>query len=199
MSTITELTAPTSNATAGRLSIRHGLQDATLNAGTAPGELIHARCDRHLPDMTVDGGDVTLTFPRVSIRRSRTDALLLDASIPWTIDVDGGVAGVVADLSGLHLEGLRVDGGLSDVSLGLPHPAGTVAVELGSASNVTIRRPIGVAVRVALSGGARNLTVDEQRLGSVGGPTTLATPGFELARDRFDITLHSASNLTVTT
>ena len=199
MSKITELTAPMADVAEARLSIRHGLQDATVSAGTAPGQLFHARCERHVPDMTVDHGHVTLTFPRVSLSRSRTDELTLTASIPWTIDIDGGVAGVTADLTGVSLRSFTIDGGLSKVALDLPHPGGLVAVQLGSASNVTIRRPAGVAVRVVLNGGARDLTLDEQHLGSVGGPSQLATPGFDLAADRYEIRLDSASTFTVST
>ena len=44
-----------------------------------------------------------------------------------------------------------------------------------------IRRPRGTAAQISVRGGASNLVFDAQRLGAVGGPTRLSTPGWDAA------------------
>ena len=98
-----------------------------------------------------------------------------------------------------RLRSFTVDGGVADVDLDLPRPAGTVPVRLGSVSRVTIRRPAGVPVRVTITRGARALTVDRQYLGATGGRTTIASPDFAAATHKLDIWVRGASRCMVTT
>lgn len=102
-------------------------------------------------------------------------------------------------LSGLSLRSLAIAGGASDVQLVLPEPADVVRVRIaGGASEVSVRRPTGVAARARIAGGATNLTFDDERYGAVGG-ARLASAGAEDAAERYDIDVDGgASKLSVT-
>ncbi len=191
--------APT-GPTEGHLLVRRGLGRTTIATDHGLPELYAARFAGPAPRRDVRGGTVELTYPLLSFRRRGTaDALTLTGAIPWRIEVDGGVGDVTADLSDVTVRSVDVRGGVADSALALPTPVGTLPVRLGSVDDVTISRPAGVAVRVSVRRGARNLRVDDQALGAAGGPTVLATPGYENATDRIDIAVDAARRLTVTT
>jgi hypothetical protein len=99
----------------------------------------------------------------------------------------------------LELRSLEIKGGASKVELTLPPPSGTIPLRvLGGAESMTVRRPKGVAARVRVSGGASGLVLDEQRHGAVGGETSLQSPDYEHARDRYDIEVFcGVSGLTI--
>ena len=126
---------------------------------------------------------------RLAQRRSeRLAEVELNARIPWDVEISGGASRLVADLRGLRLGSLKVDGGASRLEVVLPAPSGTVAVViLGGASNVAIRRPERGRRAAPRSGGATNLTVRRQahrcrrrragpaELGTTTGPQTATT------------------------
>jgi hypothetical protein len=85
------------------------------------------------------------------------------------------------------------------VILDLSAPDGTLPIRLGAVGDATIRRPAGIPVRVRVRRGARSLTLDGRRVSASGGPTTLATPGYDRAVHRVDISVDSAVDVTVTT
>ena len=77
----------------------------------------------------------------------------------------------------------------------LPAPSGTVAVViLGGASNVTIRRPTGVAARLRVDGGATILKFDDRRIGAAGGELDLRRWDYDGVADRYDITITGGVN-----
>src|SRR3989442_533475 len=79
----------------------------------------------------------------------RVAEVTLSVAIPWRIVIQGGAAEITAELGGLDLAGLEVKGGLSMIRLELPAPSGVVPIRIsGGASNITIRRPAGIAARV---------------------------------------------------
>jgi hypothetical protein len=105
----------------------------------------------------------------LATRRSRL-GLTLDRRTPLAVEIEGGVSGLSADLSGLDLRELVISGGASHVTVDLPAPRGDLPVRIeGGASRVTVRRPVGVPVSVEIDGGATGLTIDDERLGPVGG------------------------------
>ena len=70
----------------------------------------------------------------------------------------------------------------------------------GGASHVRVHRPVGTALRAAISGGASQLVFDGQTLGAVGGRNALESPGFASAQDRFEVRFSGgASKLTIDT
>jgi hypothetical protein len=199
-SLITPLTAPLGGSTEGHLVVRRGLGDAAIGSDAGMPDIYTARCTRRPPRARVHGGTVELTYPRLSLGLGeRRDTVTLNGSIPWRVEVHGGVGDVAADLSGVDLRSFEVAGGVAHTSLDLSAPSGTVPVRLGSVRDVTIWRPAGVPVRVRVRRGSRRLAVDDQAIGAAAGPTTLVTPGFATATDRLDVTVDAADRLTITT
>jgi len=103
-------------------------------------------------------------------------------------------------LGGLDLAGLEVKGGLSTIRLELPTPSGVVPIRIsGGASEVTVRRPAGVAARAHLKGWASQFVFDEQTFSAVGNDVRLQSHGFDPATPYYDIEVaSSASQLTIT-
>jgi hypothetical protein len=101
----------------------------------------------------------------------------------------------VADLRGLRLGSLKVDGGASRVDVILPAPSGSVTVlVLGGASNVAIRRPEGVSARLRVEGGVTNLRFDDRHVGAAGDEFDLRSAGYGGTTDRYDITITGGAN-----
>jgi DNA-binding MarR family transcriptional regulator len=196
--------APLAGVTAGRLEFTKGASRLVLSGDSALTELYRARFEGPAPEITVDGGVVTVQQRR-RFRpfdwRGQSADFTLTAAVPWDVTLRGGMWKLVADLSALTLQRLEVSGGASDIDVVLPAPCGAVPVRIsGGASKVTLRRPQGAEARAEVSGGASQLVFDAQRLGAVGGRTVLATPGFDDAADRYEIRFTGgASQLTVTT
>jgi hypothetical protein len=144
---------------------------------------------------------VTIHYPRSSggdwlnDRPERLAEVELNASIPWDVEVRGGASRLLADLRGLRLASLKVDGGTSRLEVVLPAPSGLVTVGiLGGASNVAIRRPEGVAARLRVDGGATNLTFDDRHIGAAGGALDLQSGDYDGAADRYDIAVTGGAN-----
>jgi len=114
--------------------------------------------------------------------------------------IQGGASDVTAELGGLDLAGLEVKGGLSMIRLELPTPSSVVPIRIsGGASDVTVRRPAGVAARVHLKGWASFFVFDDQTFSAVGNDVRLQNPGFELTAPYYDIeVVGSASMVTIT-
>ena len=118
--------------------------------------------------------------------RGQSSEVSLNAAIPWTVSLRGGMWKLSADLRGLRLESLDVTGGASDVEIWLPaagrHRAGA-HLRRGSsvtASTVPPRRRLRAAFewrrqparvrRSAAGGGRRAVTSVHARLRRRDGP-----------------------------
>ena len=144
---------------------------------------------------------MTIQYPRfpsgdwLNDRSEPPAEVELNASISWDVEVSGGASRLLADLRGLRLGSLKVDGGASRLEVVLPAPSGIVTVViLGGASNVAIRRPEGVATRLCVSGGATNLKLDHRRIGAAGGELDLRDGGYDGATDRYDVVITGGAN-----
>jgi hypothetical protein len=199
MSRTAELSAPLDGVTEGHLVVRHGLGAATIGTDPQLAELVHGRWQgRRHPRARVHRGTVELTFPRLSLGLgSPAHELVLNGSVPWRIEIDGGAGDVEADLSGAAVQGVDVRGGMARTHVDLPAPDGTMVVRLGAVSDVVVTRPAGVPVRVRVRRGSRELTLDGQSYGAVGGPTTLVTPAYDTTPDRIDLVVDAADHLTI--
>jgi hypothetical protein len=194
--------APLGSATDGRLRFLSGASNLTVHADPSIADLYRARFEGTAPGVRVEGGAVAIKYPRTLHPfdwRKRGADVVLNGSIPWGIGISGGLSRLEADLSRLRLDHFEVEGGASRVELLLAEPSGTVSIRFdGGVSDVTVRRPEGVAVRVLVGGGASNFTLDDQHFGAIGGQTRLESPDYAGATDRYEITITGgASNLTI--
>jgi len=126
--------------------------------------------------------------------------LTLSNHLPWRLDVNAGAANGTLDLAGLRLGSVSIDSGASDLRVLLPAPTGTVPVTIsGGALHLVINRPAGAETRVAMDGGASNLSVDGNHLtGFAHEGQAFVSPGYAAAADRLDIRISSgASDVTV--
>lgn len=200
-----DFAAALSGATAGHLLFPAGAAGVTLHVDPTLADLCRAHFERHIPTVQARDGVVTMRYPSFSLFnwlvywREPVAEITLTAAIPWQIEIHGGVSKLTADLRELRLTKLSIDGGASGVLVMLPAPVGTVPIHVGGgASNVTFRRPAGVAARVRVQSGASNLTLDEHYFGAVGGATHWETPGASQVIDHYDIHIGGgASNLTI--
>lgn len=193
-----EFAAPLGSATTGRLEFVEGAYALTIHADVSTTDLYRASFEGTAPYVRVEDGTVRIEYPRdwISLdwRRHSAD-IALNTALPWGVEVRGGASEIKADLSGLRLESFEVDGGAHNVELTLPEPSGTVSIRVeGGANSVSISRPRGVAASLHVGGGASKLAFDDQRLGAVGGETTLESGSFAGATDRYEITVTGGAN-----
>jgi DNA-binding MarR family transcriptional regulator len=198
-----EFSAPLADVVSGRLIFASGASRLTLRADADMAGLYQARFEGPVPEMKAEGGTVAVRYPR-SLRlldwRHRGAEIALSTAVPWRIEIRGGASEITAELGGLDLSGLEIQGGASMVRVELPEPTGTVPVRLaGGASAVVVRRPVGVAARVHLKGWATHLIFDDQSYDAIGRDVWLLSPDYDDAPRRYDIEVAgSASAVTLT-
>lgn len=109
------------------------------------------------------------------------------AEIPLDIRLDTGANRSEIDLTTLRVRRLELHTGASETTVRLPETGrAAVRVECGVAS-VELRVPAGVRARIAGRMGLGAIAVDETRFPREGG--TWASPDFETAADRMDISI----------
>jgi hypothetical protein len=148
-------------------------------------------------------GTVTIRYPRrlwgLGGRTSAAE-VALSVAIPWRIVIQGGAAEVAAELGALDLAGLEVKGGLSMIRLDLPAPSGVVPIRIsGGLSEVTVRRPAGVAARVHLKGWTSTLVFDDQTFSGAGKDVRLHSPGYDVTAPCYDIDVTGAASMVTIT
>jgi DNA-binding MarR family transcriptional regulator len=186
------LSVPLGATTNGRLVFERGASAVEIHGDSSMTDMFRARFEEPEPKIQAQDGTVTVRqrlgrSPSLG-RGERAGEVALNVTIPWEIEVRGGASGLSADLGVLALESLEIKGGASETVLVLPRPSGSVALRvLGGASDLAIRRPEGVPVRVLVRAGATSLAVDEQRFGAVGGETRWQSPGYDSTADRYDV------------
>ena len=172
--------APLGLSRSGHLRFTNGAHRIIIQADSRLRGLYRARFGDRMPKVEARRGIVTIRYPRfpggdwLNDRSERPAEVELNASIPWDVELSGGASRLTADLRGLRLGSLEVAGGASRLKVVLPAPSGAVAVTIvGGASNVAIRCPEGVAVRLCVDGGTTNLTFDDRHIGVAGGELDL--------------------------
>jgi hypothetical protein len=164
---------------------------------------LRARFEGSASQVRAQDGIVTVRQRRRRLpslgRDERANELLLNRSIPWEVEIRGGASNLAADFGELKLGSLEIKGGANQVELTLPPPSGTIPLRLlGGAEGLTICRPKGVAARVRVSRGVSGLVFDEQTHDTVGGETSLQSPDYDDAADRYDIEVSGGvSGLTI--
>jgi hypothetical protein len=189
----------------GRLEVSRGAAHLTVRGAEIP-ELFRARFDAPAPSVSVDGGNVTVRYPRFSPRSwlrpwaRRGGQVTLSQAVPWDIRIRHGVAHLDADLRGLRVGSVDLGHGASRLEVRLPRPSGVVPVRVaGGASQVRITRPAGTPVRLRIGRGVADLTFDAQEFGAVGGRLRLESPSGSDADGSYDIEISGgAAHLEVT-
>jgi hypothetical protein len=128
---IASFTTPLGVATRGRLLFASGAAGVTLHAEPEMPNLYRATFARPIPRVWMHGATVTVQHRRFSLRgwldtqRKPAAEIMLNGSIPWEIEVRGGVAQLLADLRHLQLMALDVNGVASDMMMLLARPVAT--------------------------------------------------------------------------
>lgn len=195
--------APLGQLSSAQLVVSSGVSRLTLHTDEGMTDLYQARFEGPVPSVAVKEGVVTLRYPRrlwVLSGEKRAAEVMLSTAIPWHIVIQGGASEVTAKLGTLNLAGLEIKGGLSSVHLELPTPEGMVPIRIsGGASEVTVRRPAGVAAQAHLKGWASEFVFDDQTFSDVGSDVRLQSPDFDPTVPCYDIEVASSvSTITIT-
>jgi DNA-binding MarR family transcriptional regulator len=194
--------APFGPQAVARVVMETSASRLSLSGDTAPDQLATASFEGPPPDVRMADGTVTVRYrrPRLDVR-SRRARISLNPSIPWTVEVRGGVTDLDADLRDVALSGLQLDGGVNHLRLELAPPSGTVRLEInGSASDARIARPPGTDVALHARGVLSYLLFDDEKRETVGGELRMQSRGFGRAPDRYEIDLTGgAARLTIDT
>jgi DNA-binding MarR family transcriptional regulator len=175
-----EHSAPIGGLTEARLAIRSGLSALRLRSGAAAGELYRASFEGATPQVRLRDGRVLVQYRGLPFDwRKRTATFGLTTSLPWTVEIAGGIQRLEADLRSVMLRRFELAGGAERVQLELGRPDGLIPVRIvGGIRNIRLERPAGVPVRVEVNGGASGLTIDGVPLGKKGGQTTVESAGW---------------------
>lgn len=172
----------------------------SLRAGDLAGALYQARFEGPLPEVKVKQGVLTIRYPRrlwLPGKEKRSAEVTLSTAIPWSIVIRGGGAEVAAELGGLDLLKMEVNGAGSMFRVELPEPSGVVPIQLGgSGSEFTVRRPAGVAARVQLKGWGSGVVFDGQTVaGTSSSDVRLQSSNYEGADRRYDIEMSGSGSM----
>lgn len=190
------LSAPLGATKSGRLIFASGAARVLIRASSSSTHLYQARFEGTPPTIDLHGGTVTIQYRRFSLDwRGRTGEIELNPTIPWQVELHGGVSKVNADLRDLQIQGIELSGGASDIAVTLPRPSGIVPVRFsGGASKITITRPRGVPARVRVRGGFQKLIFDGKDCDGDSGDARDETRDYATARDRYDFTVDGGAS-----
>jgi DNA-binding MarR family transcriptional regulator len=193
---MSEHSAPLGGLTEARLAIKSGLSVIRLRPGSIATELYRADFEGATPHVRVRDGRVLVQFRGVGFDwRKRSATFGLNTTIPWTIQLVGGVQRLEADLRSVDLRSFDLTGGVDKGLIELGRPTGEVTMKLvGGIKTLRFARPTGVPVRLNAVGGVYDVSLDGTRLGKKGGEARLESTGWSGARDRIDLTIVGGAN-----
>jgi hypothetical protein len=188
-----EFSAPLGAIPGATLRFLDGMSNVRIRSDRDMPELFRAHFEGKIPrvESGVDGV-VTVSYRRgpggPGGWRGAHGEFVLNAMVPWTIEVRGGVSNLEADLTGIDLVAVEIASGVSRLDASLPSPRGDVPVRIGGGvSHLRLHRPIGAEASVSVGGGASQIALDGLRMGAVGGGIDWSSPGFTYADDRYEI------------
>jgi DNA-binding MarR family transcriptional regulator len=188
--------APLGALREARLSIRSGLSSLRLRPGEDPGDLYRATFEGSTPQVRLRDGRVVVQFKGFGFDwRGRVATFGLNTTIPWNVEVVGGLQKLEADLRAVDLRSFDIVGGAERIQLELGRPTDEVGVKVvGGVKRLRLERPTGVPVRLNVAGGAESITLDGMRLEKRGGPATVESPGWDATVDRIDLAVVGGAN-----
>ena len=180
--------APLGPSAEARMVAELAHSEVTIVSGSDAGTLCQATFEGPLPEVRASDGVLEVRYKRRLDWRGRSAWLGLSSEIPWSLDLSGGFSSVSADLQASALQSMDLSGGVDRMRLRLPVPQGIVQVRIrGSSADVTMMLPAGVAARLSLSGGARQVRFIGQAMHLVHGSLRMETRDSGDARDRYEI------------
>ncbi|WP_319460973.1 hypothetical protein [Micromonospora sp. RTP1Z1] len=193
---------PPSVTTAGRRRASFELVDGLTAFGLRTADLgdelyrIEVPADGGVtPRPEVRGDRVRLRVEENGRRGPAAVQVLLNSRVEWRLRLAGGVSDQLLDLSGGRLAGIELVGGSSRTELRLPRLTGTLTVRLtGGTSQLTVRVPDALPVRVRAASGAGSLAVYQERRDGVAAGDLVSSPGWDRAVDRLYVDLMAGAN-----
>ena len=193
-----ELSTPLGAVTAGRLLFNAGTSVVRIRAERDTQDLYRVHFEGSPPNIESNDGIVVIRHKRGSLlafRKSSVTEVVLNGSIPWSIEVRGGTSMVTAQLADVRLESLAVTGGASMLDLTLGRPTGVIAVRIsGGASEFTVHRPRGTSMRLRMRGSMSMAIVDGAPATAAAGTAWLEYPG-DAGSGRYDIEVSGAASM----
>lgn len=194
-----EVRIPLDEARSGRLVFDAGTPELALSSDPAPNLLLSAQFSRVRPNVRASGGEVVVTYPavipvlgwiRYAVRAPR-GRVALNPSIPWELEFRRGVTRLEGDLRDLDVRRIVIQSGVSHAALRLGRSSGTVRIGIsGGVSNLELRRPRGMPVRLAIDGSVGSMTLDGETHGALAGRIRKETPAWSTATSRLDVTVN---------
>lgn len=200
--------APLAQIKQGILVVDTLAANFTINSATLGANLFQAHYTRSFPSVWVDGNTVTARFNYFSLgalrewlRQQQDDhpraEFILNAAIPWQLELHSHMSNLNLNLQELQLVGLEGNGSMNNLSLTLAAPVGPVPVHYdGIASSIQICCPPQWPIRVEVLGNTNAVDIAGRKFAS---KSTWQSPNFDTAPNRYSIILTGeASSLTVT-
>jgi DNA-binding MarR family transcriptional regulator len=186
-----EHAAPLGGLTQARLTFRSGAQELRLGSGRSTSDLYRARFEGATPHVRVRDGRVLVQYRELPFDwRKRVATMTLNTGIPWDIEIVGGVVHLEADLREVKLRRFELTGGSERTQLELGQPTSEVPIQIvGEIKTLRLERPAGAALSLLVQGGAGRIEFDEKAVGAKGGESTVMSPGWSTATDRFVVTV----------
>lgn len=116
--------------------------------------------------------------------------VVLDSSVVWTIDLDGGATAEHLDMRGGVVDMVDLSAGTTRATIILPARQGTQLVrEVGGASELAVIAPASEAAQIQVEGGAGSVQIGAITHTGVAGGTAFADIGYLRARQRLEVQL----------
>ena len=163
-----------------RLVIHRGAARTTISASPDLDRLADLWFTGRQPDVAVTSDTVRISYPLLGnpSLRARGASIVLHAERAWAVEIDGGAGELDAHLDATMVQSIHIAGGAARSTLVLPPPVGVVPVTItGGASRVAVRLPEGTAFDLDIHRGVKDLTLDDQFIGAVGGRFRVRSPG----------------------
>jgi len=153
--------------------------------------------DRNSGTVSVQSGSNAFPLHLFGGSSLRHVMITLNTSIPWGVDVSGGVGDVQLDARELQLSKIDISGGVSRINAQLPAPKGNVTIDVsGGASDVTLSAPAGSEWQVSVSGGVSSVNINGATFNELGSNFSRQSSGYGSATNRFTVDISGgASNV----
>ncbi|WP_234040616.1 hypothetical protein [Micromonospora coerulea] len=147
------------------------------------------------PRAEVRGDRVRLRAEENGRRGPAAVQVQLNSRVEWRLRLVGAVSDQLLDLGAGRLAGVELTGGSSRTELLLPRLAGALTVRMtGGVSQLSIRVPDAVPVRVRAGAGAGSVAVYLQRRDGVAAGELVSSPTWDRAAGRLYVDLVAGAN-----